>query len=250
MLISRRQKHCLAMAFWGLCALPVHSATPTQPTGAGNAAAKITTPTGNEEKSLLEHYRSVTRQTDVLKIYNQHLNDLLGAQAAEKTSLEKQLKDIEVTRQEMLPMILKMLDSLERFIAIDLPFLPEERKQRLALLKEMMLKTEVTDAEKFRRIMEAFQVENEYGKTIEAYKGNIVLNGITSAVDFLRLGRVALYYQRLDGSETGYWNKEEKRWQTLSSDYSGAIRNGLRIARKEIAPDMLIVPVPAPEAAK
>lgn len=250
MLISRRQKQCLATAFLGLSALPVYAAAPTQAISTHNATAKTTTPAHDADKSLLEQYRSVTRQTEILKIYNQHLNDLLASQAVEKTALEKQLKDIEVTRQEMLPMILKMLDSLDKFIAMDLPFLPEERKKRLELLKEMMIKTEVTDAEKFRRIMEAFQVENEYGKTIESYKGNIVLNGKTSAVDFLRMGRVALYYQRLDGSETGYWNKEEKRWQTLSSDYSGAIRNGLRIARKETAPDMLIVPVPAPEAAK
>jgi hypothetical protein len=98
--------------------------------------------------------------------------------------------------------------------------------------------------------MEAFQVENEYGNTIEAYKGNIVLNGTTSSVNFLRLGRVALYYQRLDGSETGFWNKEEKRWQTLPADYRNAIRDGLRIARKEAAPDLLTLPVPAPEAAR
>jgi hypothetical protein len=251
MLISRRQILCLAaVLFFGLCALPAYSAAPTQVASAGKAAAKTTMLASDAGKSLLEQYRSVTRQTEILRIYNQHLKELLNSQAQEKASLEKQLKDIEVTRQEMLPMILKMLDSLDKFVAMDLPFLPEERKQRLTGLKEMMAKANITDAEKFRRIMEAFQIENEYGKTIEAYKGNIVLNGKTSAVNFLRLGRVALYYQRLDGSETGYWNKEEKCWETLSSDYSNAIRNGLRIARKETAPDMLIVPVPAPEAAK
>lgn len=247
MFISRRPIKCLATALFGLCALPVYSAAPTQ---VSSTATRTPMQSSDAGKALLEQYRSVTRQTEILQIYNRHLNDLLNSQTQEKASLDKQLKDIEVTRQEILPMILKMLDSLDKFIAMDLPFLPEERKQRLTALKDMMAKVDITDAEKFRRIMEAFQIENEYGKTIEAYKGNIVLNGKTSAVDVLRLGRVALYYQRLDGSETGYWNKEEKRWKTLSSDYSNAIRKGLRIARKETAPDMLIVPVPAPEAAK
>ncbi len=247
MFISRRPIKCLATALFGLCTLPVYSAAPTQ---VSSTATHTPMQSSDAGKTLLEQYRSVTRQTEILQIYNRHLNDLLNSQTLEKASLEKQLKDIEVTRQEILPMILKMLDSLDKFVAMDLPFLPEERKQRLTALKDMMAKVDITDAEKFRRIMEAFQIENEYGKTIEAYKGNIVLNGKTSAVDVLRLGRVALYYQRLDGSETGYWNKEEKRWKTLSSDYSNAIRKGLRIARKETAPDMLIVPVPAPEAAK
>jgi len=250
MTITRRQKKCLAVAIFGLYVLPAYSAVPAQAINTDKTAASATMPASDADKSVLEQYRSVSRQTEIVQINNRYLKDLLDSQAAEKISLEKQLKDIEMTKQEILPLIVHMLDSLDKFIAKDLPFLPEERKQRLIRLKEMMAKSDINDAEKFRRIMEAFQVENEYGKTIEAYKDNIVLNGKTSAVDFLRLGRVALYYQRLDGSEAGYWNKEEKRWQILSSDYSSAIRNGLRIARKETAPDMLIVPVPAPEAAK
>ena len=71
---------------------------------------------------------------------------------------------------------------------------------------------------------------------------------MTSSVDFLRLGRVGLYFQRFDGSETGQWDKETEQWHVLSDDYRLAIRNGLRIARKETAPDLLILPIPAAEA--
>lgn len=231
-----------------LCAL----AAPGQAVSAAGAAstAPQAEAPGAPGNPLLAQYRAVSRQTAALTIYNRHLQDLLASQAQEKTSLEQQLKDIEVTKQEIVPLILHMLDSLEQFVRMDLPFLPEERQQRLAQLKALVVRPDSTEAEKFRRLMEAFQVENEYGNTIEAYKGNIVLNGTTSSVNFLRLGRVALYYQRLDGSETGFWNKEEKRWQTLPADYRNAIRDGLRIARKETAPDLLTLPVPAPEAAR
>ncbi|MDO9424636.1 MAG: DUF3450 domain-containing protein [Methylobacter sp.] len=239
---SSRHNSCLAAAFLGVFALPLYA----------ELVPKTVQPVvpSDQKNTLLEQYRSVTRQTDILQTYNQHIKDMLASQVEEKASLEKQLKDIEVTKQEIVPLIVHMLDSLDQFIQLDLPFLPEERKQRLSQLKELVAKADVSNAEKFRRIMEAFQVENEYGNTIEAYKANIELNGVTSLVNFLRLGRVALYYQRLDGSETGFWNKEEKRWQLLPSGYSNSIRNGLRIARKETAPDMLIVPVSAPEAAK
>ncbi|MDP2100538.1 MAG: DUF3450 domain-containing protein [Methylobacter sp.] len=243
---SSRHHTCLAAAFSSLCALPVQ-AVPVQESAV--ATVQATAP-GEQKNALLEQYRAVTRQADVLQTYNRHLQDLLASQGEEKKSLEQQLKDIEVTKQEIVPLIVHALDSLDKFIQLDLPFLPEERKQRMNQLKELVVKADVSNAEKFRRIMEAFQIENEYGNTIEAYKGNIVLNEVTSAVDFLRLGRVALYYQRLDRSESGFWNKEENRWQTLSSSHRNAIRDGLRIARKETAPDMLIVPVPAPEAAK
>ncbi|MCK4840978.1 MAG: DUF3450 domain-containing protein [Methylococcales bacterium] len=202
----------------------------------------------DKTRKMLEQYRSANHQTKILNTYNKHLNDLLVSQRQEKLSLTQQLLDIETTQREIVPLILRMLDSLDKFVLLDLPFLPEERKQRIATLKQMIVRADVSNAEKFRRIIEAYQIENDYGNTIEAYRANLTINNESSSVDFLRLGRVALYYQRFDGSETGYWDKEQKQWQILSNDYRHAIRNGLRIARKETAPDLLTLPVPAAEA--
>ena len=202
----------------------------------------------DKSQKMLDQYRTTTHQVDTLITYNEYLNNLVNSQKVEKLSLEQQLKDIENTQREIVPLILRMLDSLEKFIVLDLPFLPEERNKRLTNLKEMMLRADVSHAEKFRRILEAYQIENDYGNTIEAYRSDLTLEGTTSSVDFLRLGRVALYYQHFDGSETGYWNKETSKWQVLSTDYRNAIRNGLRVARKETAPNMLSLPIPAAEA--
>lgn len=201
-------------------------------------------------RKMLEKYRSATRQTKTLLTYNDHLKALLDSQESEKASLEQQLEQIETTQREIVPLIINMQQSLEQFVQLDLPFLPEERQQRMTRLKEMMTRADVTNAEKFRRIIEAYQIENDYGNTIEAYRANIELQGKTSSVDFLRLGRIALYYQRLDGSETGFWNNQEKRWETLSADYRNSIRQGLRIARKEAAPDLLTLPVSTATGAK
>ena len=202
----------------------------------------------DKTRQMLEQYRSAIHQTESLRTYNKHLKDLLTSQQQEKDSLQQQLQDIQTTQQEIVPLILRMLDSLDKFIHLDIPFLAEEREQRLDNLKAIIVRADVTNAEKYRRILEAYQIENDYGKTIEGYRGDLEINGVKSSVDFLRLGRVALYYQRLDGSETGFWNKETKQWEVLSPDYRNAIRNGLRIARKEAAPDLLILPIPAVEA--
>ncbi len=195
-------------------------------------------------RKMLEQYRSATRQTKTLLTYNAHLKALLDSQEEEKASFAQQLEQIETTQREIVPLILNMQESLAQFVQLDLPFLPEERQQRVARLKDMMTRADVTNAEKFRRIIEAYQIENDYGNTIEAYRADIELAGKTSSVDFLRLGRVALYYQRLDGSETGFWNDTEKRWETLPTEYRNSIRQGLRIARKETAPDLLTLPIP------
>ena len=194
-------------------------------------------------RKMLEQYRSATRQTKTLLTYNDHLKALLESQEQEMASFEQQLEQIETTQREIVPLILNMQQSLAQFVELDLPFLPEERQQRITRLKDMMTRADVTNAEKFRRIIEAYQIENDYGNTIESYRANIELEGVTSSVDFLRLGRVALYYQRLDGSETGFWNNTENHWETLPAEYRNSIRQGLRIARKEAAPDLLTLPV-------
>ncbi|WP_428357143.1 DUF3450 domain-containing protein [Methyloprofundus sp.] len=204
----------------------------------------------DQTRKMLEKYRSVTRQTRTLLTYNEHLQALLDSQEIEKASFEQQLTEIETTQQEIVPLILNMQASLEQFVQLDIPFLPEERKQRVSSLKAMMTRADVTNAEKFRRIIEAYQIENDYGNTIEAYRANIELEGKISSVDFLRLGRVALYYQRLDGSETGVWNNAEKSWKPLSNEYRNSIRQGLRMARKEAAPDLLTLPIPTAKEAK
>ncbi len=203
-----------------------------------------------EAAQLLAKYRFAIRQTENFQQESQHLAAVLKNQAKESESLQQQIKDIAVTKAEITPLILRMMESLESFIGLDLPFLAIERQQRLKKLQSMMLRADINTAEKFRRILETYQIENEYGNTIEAYKAEITLDNTKIPVDFLRLGRIALYYQRLDGSETGFWNKTEKRWQVLDTNYSTVIHNGLRIARKEASPDLLILPITAAEQGK
>lgn len=204
----------------------------------------------SQTREALDEFRRVTRETDTLMTYNGHLKKMLQSQQDEKASIERQLVAIETTGREIIPLILRMLESIESFVELDFPFLPEERHQRIENLKTMMLRADVTDAEKYRRILEAYQIENDYGQTIEAYRADLKGTGTPRPVDFLRLGRVALYYQTLDGKETGTWNRVKKRWELLPDRYKKPIRNGLRMARKETAPDLLVLPVSAPEIAK
>ena len=210
---------------------------------------KIDRVSGQTRKAL-DEFRRVSRETDNLITYNGHLRKMLRSQQEEKESIERQLVEIETTKHEIVPLILRMLESIETFVELDFPFLPEERHKRIENLKAMMLRADVSNAEKYRRILEAYQIENDYGQTIEAYRADLKANGTPKTVNFLRLGRVALYYQTLDGNETGNWNRVKKRWQLLPDKYKKPIRNGLRIARKEKAPDLLILPVPAPETVK
>lgn len=201
----------------------------------------------DQAQSLLTEYRYVTRETTSLKRYNQQLQRQINSQLEEMQSISSQLEQINDVSREVIPMMLRMVDTLEEFIGLDLPFLTEERSLRVQALKEIMDRADVTTSEKYRRIVEAYQVEMEYARTIEAYQAELNKDGQKRTVDFLRIGRVALMYQTLDGEETGFYNTESKAWETLGGSYEVPVRNGLRIARKQAAPAILTIPVAAPK---
>jgi hypothetical protein len=200
----------------------------------------------DETDALLAQYRTALKQIDSLTLYNQQMNDLIAAQHQELGSLQDQLDRVENVGRSVTPLMLMMIDSIDRFVQLDLPFLLEERTKRIAELRKLMSRSDVTTAERFRQIMEAYQIENEYGRTIETYRSTLPRDGAQITVDFLRFGRIALLYQTLDEVESGMWNRETKSWEALDSSYRSPIRQGIKIARKQSAPDLISLPLPAP----
>lgn len=200
----------------------------------------------DKTRALLEEYHIASRELEALSVYNGHLGRLVQSQENEKQSIQKQMADMALTKREIVPLMLRMVEQLKAFVDVDQPFLPEERRMRVAQLHDLMDRADINVGEKYRRVLEAYRIEMEYGRTIEAYRGELETNGQTRTVDFLRLGRIGLYYQTLDRRESGYWNASAESWEALSTRYTLPIRTGLRIARKQAAPDLLRLPVAAP----
>lgn len=200
----------------------------------------------DETTQLLAEYRETLRQTDSLRVYNDQLDKLVLSQGKELDSINDQLRNIESTQRDIVPLMLKMIDTLAQFVTLDLPFLPNERQARIAQLQTLMEQADVTIAEKYRRILEAYQVETEYGRTIEVYRAELTVDDATRTVDFLRIGRVSLYYLTLDGLEAGIWNDG---WQVLPSEYRQPISQALKVAMKQLPPDLLVLPVKTAKAA-
>lgn len=204
----------------------------------------------DQTDALLAEYKTVVQQLDALRVYNRQVEKLIESQRVEELSLVEQIDGVELVGRQITPLMLEMISGVESFVELDLPFLLEERRERVAGLRDIMERADVADSERYRRIMETYQIENDFGRTIEAYRADLALGGITRSVDFLRFGRIALLYQTQDGSETGAWDQKAQQWVVLPNDYRGAVRQGLRIARKQVAPDMLELPIPAAEDAQ
>ncbi len=264
--MSKTTSPCLISLFKALCASgfttlvllgnaysvtdPLESAVETNIEGQNEAvqSQQRVDKLAEETANLLGEYREVTRQTDSLRAYDDQLERLLKKQDEELVAIARQLANIEITQRQIVPLMLRMLEVLENFIALDVPFLPDERRLRMAALKEMMDQPDVLLPDKYRRLMEAYQIEMDYGRTIEAYSGSLEQDGPSRTVDFLRVGRIALLYLALDGKEAGYWDTKTKTWQGLPKDYNRAIAEGLQIARKQAPPDFIELPISTPVA--
>lgn len=197
-------------------------------------------------QKMLRQYRQARDRTASLKIFNQQLAQQVASQEEEIASLKAQLAHIAQTRRKFVPFMVQMIDTLEQFIARDIPFLIEERKQRVRDLRALMAQADVSTAEKFRQIMQAYQTEIKYGHTIGTYQGKLTINGQTRTVQFLRIGRVALLYQTLNGRRTGFWNPNTGEWES-ADEYRRAVEQAILIASEQAAPGLLHVPLPAPE---
>lgn len=201
-----------------------------------------------QTRTMEDQFRANLKEIDGLRIYNKLLELQVENQERVKVDLEQSIANVAIVNRQIVPVMTRMIDSLEQFIALDVPFLNQERTDRVEALKELMSRQDVTVAEKFRKVTEAYQIENDYGRTIETYKDTLDLDGAILELDFLRIGRIALMYQSVDGKISGVWNQDTQSWDDASSQRN-QIKLGLSIAKKQVPPDLVILPVDSPEAA-
>ncbi|ADT70638.1 MULTISPECIES: DUF3450 domain-containing protein [Pseudoalteromonas] len=195
----------------------------------------------------LQQFKTLNKEIDGLAVYNAQLTKQLNNQIEEMESINLSMDQVSIIERQITPLMLRMITGLEQFVALDVPFLKQERKQRLESLNAMMERADISSSEKFRRVLEAYQVEVDYGRTIEAYTALLDVDNKEREVDFLRIGRLELIYLTRDGKQAGSWDQQSQSFVALPDSTISQINKGLRIARKQLAPDMLTLPIHAAE---
>ena len=204
----------------------------------------------DDAQQLAAQARRDAQQWEDLQAYNRQLANLIAAQEAAEKRLSEELAQAVTIERMMVPVMLRQREALEELVAQDVPFLRAERRERLAQLRAAFDRADMSAAEKYRLLLEAWDVETEYGRTIEAYDGPAPLARPDSGeseppkqMQFLRIGRLALFYQTLDGAESGAWRRDTKTWEVLPNRWRVSIARALAVAREEAAPDLLILPL-------
>lgn len=195
-------------------------------------------------------YQLELKRIEDLQVYNLQMEKQLQRQQEALVSAQQSIQDVAIIERQVTPLLARMIESLDTFIKLDLPFQLEERAERVQFLKNALERSDVSMAEKFRQVLDAYNIETEYGNTIEAWRGTLTLQDKPREVEFLRIGRITLMYQTLDGTGLGVWNTRTRAWEELDGRYRKDFRLGLKVARKQAAPELLTLPIQAPEAAQ
>ena len=198
-------------------------------------------------RSLEDQYRAINKEIDGLKVYNRLMRAQVDGQSATLEDIGLSMDQVDVINRQIFPLMERMIDGLKQSVNLDIPFLMDERTKRVADLENIMERSDVSVAEKFRKVMEAYQIENEFGWTSEFFTQSLTIDGVTRSFNMLRIGRIGLYFQSDDARVTGRWDNDERQW-VMDDSARNEIRKGLRMARQLIAPELIIVPVPAAEA--
>ena len=203
----------------------------------------------DETRDLLSEFKTVSKQVDGLKVYNTRLQRQIENQLARIEGIDESIDNSTIIARQMMPLVIRMIDGLQKFVELDVPFAMKERQQRVNFLRANVDRSDLTVAEKFRQVLEAYKIENEYGRKIDASKGSVEIGDVERDVNFLQVGRIAYLYQTTDTELSGAWNQRTRSWVPLErGEYRNAIMKGLRIARKEASIDLMNLPVAAPEA--
>lgn len=196
----------------------------------------------------VEQYDALLRDIAGLEVYNQLLETQIQDQQTQVEQLRAAIEQVPELERQIPALLVRMVDALEQFVALDVPFDAEERNERVQSLKELVARSDVTDGEKFRRIMEAWTVETEYGRDYAASRAPLEVNGqLHPEVDLLRLGRVGYYFMTPDGQEMGAWDHRSRQWVELGSEHRNSLRETIRMANNQVAPRIVLLPITPPQ---
>ena len=199
--------------------------------------------TERQTDKIVNEWKAVSKQVEGLKLYNEQKRIQIQAQLDLMDKLDEQLVQVVVMQRQIPPLAQRMLEGLEKYVNLDTPFHIEERKQRLDLVRASLSNPKVTASEQVRQILEAYNIEAEYGRKLDAYDETIVLDGQEVVVNILRVGRLGMFFQSKDERKTGYYDNETGTWEELGGGYRVTVRDGIRMANKLAPMDIMMLPV-------
>lgn len=155
-----------------------------------------------EQEKLLDRMERLEGELKQVTFQAEKTEAYLADQNGKITELRHRLAELDRIKHELEPLLDASLQRLQEFQAHDLPFLPQKRQARLAILQKDLNDYDLGLAAKTARLLKELTIEARYGHTVGTNPGDIQAVGGPLRVEFLRLGRLALFALGVDGQKT------------------------------------------------
>ena len=224
----------------------LHQATVLEQTINRDAAnsQKVVTASSDRTQSMKMEIAQLREEIQNTTVYRDHLAKLTENQQQEKASLKAQLAGIQTTRQGLIPLMYQMLSTLQTLVEAGGPVHQTARSENVQRLNVLMNQANISNAEKFREILTAYQQELTDGTSLGWYQGLItLLDHQTREANILFLGHVSILARSLDEQTVWLWNAQSQRWQTLNDVDQSQITKAFSIAKKDTAPELISLPL-------
>ena len=198
---------------------------------------------------LLNDYRANLKQLEAARRYNASLTRNIESQEREITRLQEDIANVEGLQRAMQPLMEDMVARFAEIVNADLPFDIVARSDRAARLAGVLDNPSMSAAQRYRLIVEAYQIENEFGRTIGWYEGTLNDGQQELTGEFLRIGRIALIFKTPDDSVLRIYDTDQGDFTNLNRSFLQDVKLGFRMAKEQTAPDILFVPVKPPVVA-
>lgn len=197
-----------------------------------------------ETRALRDKRRAAEWHALQLAAYAEQLEQEALAAEQQRAGLQAELERVASTGTDLLPLTQRMLAELEAHVAGDLPFLQEIRRRRIDEARALLDDPQRGQAEKFRRVLDAWRSEVEYGYTIGAEDAATDCAGKPGAATLVRIGRVGLYCVAAEARAGARWDRAAKRWVPLEDDDTVAeVARAAAMAREKEPAGLLVLPV-------
>jgi len=193
----------------------------------------------HEQTSFDQEFLQLTRRLSDIDSYNATLLAKIELSQESSRSLSQQLDSVANIDREITPLMTQMYQSLAAFVEADIPFLKEHRINQIRRLGEDVDNPSFNVSVKYKKLLEAFFEEDQYAHQMQSYAGSVRIDGLETQVKFLRLGRVALYYQRLDGSSSSLLDRVSGHWNKLDDENNAQLKVAMNMAAEIAAPKLV-----------
>lgn len=225
--------------------------TARQSTTAGAQTQQRIDTLDDQRTDIELEYRALLEQIESQRLFVEQQQVFIRSQENEVTSLQQQIERVDNIERDLAPMMREMVVNLENFVNLDLPFRLEGENGRLARIEglyELLDDPNISPAERYRVILNAYEIEASYGRSLNAYDEEILEEGIPVSVDVLQIGRVAAIRVYADGRMT-IRHANSSDWEDLPGSYEANVTRALRIAQEVTTPSVFLAPLPGPTVA-